>query len=150
MVTIDKSVEAKVGVETAWNCLARFDFMPRWMPGALKCASIDATQTGLGARYHNESEVCGTLVSWDLEVSEWKPHKRLGWVQASGGFQRYSGSYDLSPTKDATLIRLRLDFELPGVMDRLVTENQAVREYNRELDDALLNLKDFLESGRTF
>jgi hypothetical protein len=62
-----------------------------------------------------------------------------------GDWRTYAGAWELAPTKQGTMVRLRAELELPHVLDALVTADEAAWELGRDLDLALLNLKEQLE-----
>jgi uncharacterized membrane protein len=144
MPLLDKRIEVHAPPLAVFEFLGHVERLPRWMPGELRAARI-TEQPGKGAVVHRETEACGTRLSWDAVIEDWVPGKRLAWRQLHGDWTRNLGAWELERRGDATLVRLRVDLELPHALEREVTREEADHELSRSLDEALINLKQQLE-----
>lgn len=144
MPLVDKRIEVRAPAMAVFEFLAHVERLPRWKPGEVRAARLNEKH-GPGAVVHHEAEACGTRLSWDEVIEDWVPGKRLAWRMVEGDWRAYAGAWELAPTKEGTMVRLRAELELPFALDALVTEDEAAWELGRDLDLALLNLKEQLE-----
>ena len=145
MPSLDKRIEVRAPALAVFEFLGHAERMPRWMPGEVRASQV-TEKRGPGAVVRHETEACGTRLSWDAVIEAWEPGKRLAWRQLHGDWARHEGAWELQPRgREATVVRLRVDLELPHVLEREVTAEEALSEISRGLDEALLNLKEQLE-----
>lgn len=145
MPVLDKRIEIQADPLAVFEFLGHVERMPRWKPGEVRAARVQEKR-GLGAVVHHESEACGTRLSWDALIEGWEPGKRLAWRQLHGDWARNQGAWELKPSRGGTLVRLRVDLALPHTLEQEVTEEEAADELSRDLDLALMNLKEQLEA----
>lgn len=146
MPLLDKRIEVDAPAMAVFEFLGHVERLPRWWPGQVRAARVHE-RTGQGTVVHHETEACGTRLSWDARFEEWVPGKRLAWKQVSGDWLRHEGTWDLKAAGPGrTIVRLRAHVELPVMLEREVTEAEAAHELSRDLDMALLNLKDAVEA----
>lgn len=145
MPVLDKRIEVGAPPLAVFEFLAHVERLPRWKPGEVRAARVHE-RTGAGTVVHHESEACGTRLSWDARIEDWVPGKRLAWKMLQGDWARNEGSWELQPARGGgTVVRLHADLALPHVLEREVTEEEAADELSRDLDLALMNLKEQLE-----
>lgn len=144
MALLDKAIRIRAPPSAVFAFLDHVERLPRWKPGEVRAARVTEAR-GRGAVVHHESEACGTRLSWDAVIEDWVPGKRLAWRQTKGDWARNEGAWELSQARDGTMVRLRAEVELPHMLDREVTVEEALSDLSRALDVALLNLKDELE-----
>src|SRR5512142_3062793 len=104
MEHIEKSIEVKVPVRTAYNQWTQFEDFPKFMEGVKKVKQLDA------ARLHWVVNVAGRQKEWDAEIVEQIPDKRISWRSISGTTE--AGSVTFVPvTHCRTRIHLRLEYQ---------------------------------------
>jgi uncharacterized membrane protein len=142
---LDKRIEVQARPEAVWALLGHVERWPTWMPMALRAARATERE-GPGMLVHQESAACGTRLSWDAVAEAWMPGQRMAWRQVQGDWKAARLEWELKPTRQGTLVRLRAELDLPHVLERELTHEAADAELSASLDDALLNLKDLLEA----
>ena len=78
MSKVEKSIEVKVPVRTAYNQWTQFEEFPRFMEGVESVQQLD------DERLHWRAEIGGRTVEWDAQITEQIPDTRIAWRSTNG------------------------------------------------------------------
>ena len=136
MASIEKSIEVRVPVHTAYNQWTQFEEFPRFMEGVEEVRQLDDTHL------HWRANVGGKEEEWDAVITEQIPDERIAWTNTSGA--RNAGvvtfhKIDLQTTK----LMLQLDYEPEGAIENI---GSALGVVGRRVENDLERFKEFIES----
>ena len=120
MASIEKSIEVRVPISTAYNQWTQFEEFPTFMEGVKDVKQLDDTHL------HWVAEIGGVREEWDAEITDQRPDERIAWMSTSG------------PANSGVVTFQRLDDE----MTRIVVEMDWQPEGMRESAGAALGLDD--------
>jgi uncharacterized membrane protein len=136
MASIEKSIEVKVPVHTAYNQWTQFEEFPRFMEGVEEVRQIDDTHLRWRAKVGGKEE------QWDAVITEQIPDERIAWRNTSGA--RNAGVitfHKIDP--QCTKLMLQLDYEPEGAMENI---GSALGMVGRRVEGDLERFKEFIES----
>ena len=136
MGSVERSIEVRVPVSTAYNQWTQFESFPRFMEGVDRVDQITPTTT------HWVTSVGGVHRQFDAEIIEQRPDERIAWTTVSGPKQAGLVSFH---RVDATTSRIILQMDvLPdGVLETLGDKLGVV---GHRIEGDLKRFKAFIES----
>jgi len=134
LTRVERSIEIKVPPEKVWP-LHFWDRVPEWNDWVKEVRSTSKKRGVVGATYH----VVAEGREYDVEITEIVEYERCAWRSTSGWTA--SGVTILERTDAGTKMTLRMDYTLPGIVDRLF----ARRAIEKNTEKALEKLKTILE-----
>jgi uncharacterized membrane protein len=136
MGSVERSIEVRVPVSTAYNQWTQFESFPRFMEGVDRVDQISPTTT------HWVTSVGGVHRQFDAEIIEQRPDERIAWTTVSGPKQAGLVSFH---RVDATTSRIILQMDvLPdGVLETLGDKLGLV---GHRIEGDLKRFKAFIES----
>lgn len=135
MNTIKESIDVNVPVRTAYNQWTQFEDFPKIMEDVREVKQLDDTHV------HWRAEVMGKDLEWDSEITEQVPDRMIAWHSVSG--PEHAGAVEFEPVgSDKTRIRLRVDYEPEGVMEKA---GDVLETVTRRARDELEHFKEFIE-----
>jgi uncharacterized membrane protein len=136
MANIERSIEVKVPVHTAYNQWTQFEEFPRFMEGVEEVRQLDDTHL------HWRAKIGGKEEQWDAVITEQIPDERIAWRNLTGA--RNAGVitfHKLDP--QTTKLMLQLDYEPAGAMESV---GSALGVVGRRVQGDLERFKDFVEA----
>jgi uncharacterized membrane protein len=132
---VERSIEVEVPVRMAYDQWSRFEEFPRFMSGVEEVRRVDDGMT------HWVAHFAGVRREWDAAIVEQVPDEKVAWAATTGATNAGAVFFD-SVAADCTRVRLTLDFEPEGVVERIgdvldVVQRQAVADLDR--------FKEFIE-----
>ena len=132
---VERSIEVAVPVRAAYDQWTRFEEFPRFMSGV-----EEVRQVGDGMR-HWVAHIAGVRREWDAANVAQVPDEKVAWAATTRATNAGAVFFD-SVATDRTRVRLTLDFEPEGVVERVgdvldVVQQQAVADLDR--------FKEFIE-----
>ncbi len=133
-------------VEVVWNVWSDLDAMPLWMTWIESVKTID-----------DETKVLPDLTEWTLAANgfrfKWKAKinqriekENLQW-ESIGGLPT-KGCVNFHPkSNNETIVKLKISYELPKMIARLMEQNLLGNLVTNELQTNLDNFKNLVESG---
>ena len=110
MGTVEKSIEVRVPVRTAYDQWTQFESFPQFMDGVDRIDQISPTTT------HWVTSIGGVHREFDAEITEQIPDERIAWTAVDGPKQAGVVTFHrLDP--DTSRIMLQMDFEPEGVVE---------------------------------
>jgi len=132
---VERSIEVAVPVRTAYVQWSRFEEFPRFMSGVEEVRQVGDRMT------HWVAHIAGVRREWDAAIVEQVPDEKVAWSATTGATNAGAVFFE-SVAADCTRVRLTLDFEPEGVVERIgdvmdVVQRQAVADLDR--------FKEFIE-----
>ena len=132
---VERSIEVEVPVRTAYDQWSRFEEFPRFMSGVEEVRQVGDRMT------HWVAHFAGVRREWDAAIVEQVPDEKVAWAATTGATNAGAVFFD-SVAAARTRVRLTLDFEPEGVVERIgdvldVVQRQAVADLDR--------FKEFIE-----
>jgi carbon monoxide dehydrogenase subunit G len=132
---VERSIEVEVPVRMAYDQWSRFEEFPRFMSGVEEVRRVGDGMT------HWVAHISGVRREWDAAIVEQVPDEKVAWAATTGATNAGAVFFDAVAT-DCTRVRLTLDFEPEGVIERIgdvmdVVQRQAVADLDR--------FKEFIE-----
>src|SRR5688572_9143988 len=136
MAHIEKSIEVRVPLRTAYNQWTQFEEFPRFMDGVEAVKQLD------DKRLHWRAKVGGKTVEWTAEITDQVPDSRIAWRSTSG--TRNAGIVSFQPI-DGTRTRatLRIEYDPEGVAENV---GDALGIVSRRVEGDLERFKKFIET----
>ena len=136
MASIEKSIEVKVPVHTAYNQWTQFEEFPRFMEGVEEVRQLDDTHL------HWRAKIGGKEEQWDAVITEQIPDERIAWRNSSGAPNAGVITFHkLDPQR--TKLMLQVDYEPQGAMENI---GSALGVVGRRIEGDLERFKEFIES----
>ena len=134
---VERSIEVAVPVRTAYDQWTQFEEFPRFMAGVTEVRQIGDALT------HWVAEFGGVRREWDAAILEQVPDEKVAWA-ATTGATNAGAVYFTAVGDDRTRVRLTLEFEPEGIVERIadvfdIVDRQAVADLDR--------FKDFIEQA---
>jgi uncharacterized membrane protein len=135
MERIEKSIEVKVPVRTAYNQWTQFESFPLFMEGVQQVDQLD------DKRLRWVATVAGRRKEWEAEIVEQTPDEVVSWRSVTGALN--NGSVQFSPVDaESTRITLILTYEPEGALERA---GDALGLVSMRVGEDLDRFKSFIE-----
>ena len=133
---VERSIEVQVPVRTAYDQWTQFEEFPRFMSGVQEIRQVGDALT------HWVAEIGGVRREWDAAILEQVPDEKVAWA-ATTGATNAGAVYFTEVDADTTRVRLTLDYEPEGIVERVadvldLVERKAVADLDR--------FKEYIES----
>ena len=136
MTTIERTIDVRVPVRTAYNQWTQFESFPYFMEGVERVIQLDDRTT------HWETTVAGAHREFDAEITEQHPDERVAWKTVSGkGNAGVVTFHKLSDT--SCRVTVQIDWEPEGLVEKA---GAAVGVDDRQVQGDLERFKEFIES----
>ncbi|MBM0105026.1 SRPBCC family protein [Steroidobacter sp. S1-65] len=133
---IEKSINVRVPVHTAYNQWTQFEEFPKFMKGVKEIRQLDDTHV------HWVAEIAGKHKEWDAEITEQVPDQRISWRSVAGTGN--SGEVQFRPLGTSeTEVRVRMGFEPESMVEKI---GDALHAPDRRVEGDLERFKEFIES----
>ena len=136
MSTIEQSVEVDVPVSTAYNQWTQFEEFPKFMDGIVEVKQLSDT------RLLWRSEIGGVDESWEAEIDEQLPDRRIAWHSVTGAKNAGVVTFHRI-ADDKTRVMLQLDYEPRGIVENV---GDALGAVSLRVKGDLQRFKEFIES----
>jgi hypothetical protein len=126
---VERSIEVAVPVRTAYDQWTQFEEFPHFMAGVREVRQIGDALT------HWVADIGGVQREWDAAILEQVPDAKVAWA-ATTGATNAGAVYFTAVGDDRTQVRLTLEFEPEGVVERIgdvfdIVDRQAVADLDR-------------------
>ena len=135
METIEQFIEIERPVRTVYNQWTQFEDFPAFMEGVKSVRQLD------DKRLEWVADIAGKEKSWQAEIFEQEPDKRIAWRSMEGAMN--SGRVDFEALDgDRTRLYLRLNYEPEGLLEKA---GDALGLVTLRVKGDLQRFKDFIE-----
>ena len=135
MATIEKSIEVRVPVSTAYDQWTQFEEFPQFMDGVVSVEQIDDSHMRWVA------EVGGDKQEWDAEIVEQERDRVIAW-RSTGGLTNH-GRVMFTPTSEGTRVDVAMEYEPEGMKE---TVGAALGFDGAQVEDDLERFKELVEN----
>ena len=133
---IEQSIDVGVPIRTAYNQWTQFEEFPKFMDGIVEVRQLSDT------RLLWRSEIGGVDESWEAEIDEQIPDKRIAWHSVTGA--KNAGVVTFHRLADnKTRVMLQLDYDPKGVIENV---GDALGVVSLRVKGDLQRFKEFIES----
>ena len=142
MTVVRKEVVVHAPVERVFAYINEPTTLADWLPSMVGVQRVIGT--GLGQQYEWTYKMAGLLLRGQSTIVEMVPNRRA--VHQSIGTIGSVWTYTLEPHEGGTALAIEVEYTVPiPVLGRLA-EKLAVRRDARDLEAALVNVKETLEN----
>ena len=135
METIEKSIEIGAPLRVVYNQWTQFEDFPKFMEGVK-----EVIQMG-DKRLHWKAEIAGREKTWDSEIFEQIPDRRIAWRSISGSMN--TGMVNFFPVdSERTRVFLKLNYEPEGAVENVA---DALGLVSQRVESDLKRFKTFME-----
>jgi uncharacterized membrane protein len=136
METIEKSIEIDAPLRVVYNQWTQFEDFPKFMEGVK-----EVIQMG-DKRLHWKAEIAGREKTWDAEIFEQIPDRRIAWRSISGTMN--TGMVNFFPVdSERTRVFLKLNYEPEGAVENMA---DALGLVSQRVEADLKRFKNFMEA----
>lgn len=141
-IDIQKSLHIEAPVEQVFDTLARYENFPQFMRHVKSVTTLEN-----GRSHWVVTGPAGTSIEWESVTTAYVPNEVLAWRSARNASIGHSGIMRLRPEGSGTRLHINMTYHPPaGALGHLVARLFGV-DAKTDLDEDLLRLKTFLETG---
>ena len=142
MVAVKKDVVINAPLETVFALVSDPTRMPEWLSGLVEVRVV--LGTGAGQQFEWTYKMAGILLRGQSVVVEFVPNERA--VHQSIGAIPSTWTYTVEPHDEGTTLTIEADYTIPVPVLGKMAEHVAARRNARDLEAALLDIKETLET----
>ena len=133
--TIEKSVDVKAPVRTAYNQWTQFESFPKFMTG------VDRIEQTTPTRTHWRTTIGGVTREFDAEITEQHPDERIAWRSVDG--PQHAGVVTFHRLDEQTTrVHLQMEYEPETLTEKAGT---ALGVVDHRIQGDLKRFKNFIE-----
>ncbi len=136
MPTVEKSIEVNAPVSTVYNQWTQFEEFPKFMDGVREVHQVDDTRLVWHANIAGQDE------SWEAEVTEQIPDKRVAWRNKTGAINAGVVTFHYIDEKKARVM-VQMDYEPEGIVESV---GDKLGFMTRRVEGDLERFKELVES----
>jgi hypothetical protein len=135
MARVEKSIEVRVPVRTAYNQWTQFEEFPQFMEGVEEVRQLDDRHLYFRAKIGLKQE------EWEAEIREQVPDQKIIWTAIDGAQNAGMVKFDsLGP--DRTRVHLEMSYDPEGFVESV---GDALGFTTRRIEGDLERFRDFIE-----
>ena len=139
MATVNETIELDVPLRTAYNQWTQFETFPQFMEGVKSVKQVN------DRTLQWEAEIAGKDETWNAEITEQIPDKRIAWRSTSGAPN--AGVVTFHQLSDnESRVMLQLDNEPEGIVEKT---GDMLGVVERRIEGDLERFKEFIEARGT-
>jgi uncharacterized membrane protein len=141
-IKLEKSIDIDAPIDTVFDVWTEYKNFPYFMSHVVDVRQLDDKRSHWVVK-----GPAGTRVEWDAIQTGYRRPSLLSWQTAPGSVVAHSGSVLFEPTDSGTRVTVRMSYQPPA---GALGHGLAVllgRDPKQELDDDLVRMKEFIESG---
>jgi uncharacterized membrane protein len=141
-IDIEKSVLIAAPPDKVFAMWSDYENFPRFMSHVEEVRAL-----GEGRTHWVVEGPAGTHVEWDAVVTERIPPRLLSWRSLPGASVEHEGSVRFDEAEGGTRVTLHMSYRPPGGALGHGAAALFGRDPKREMDDDLMRMKSFVETG---
>jgi uncharacterized membrane protein len=142
-ISVHKILYVNAPVDQVFQLLARYESFPLFM------RNVRRVRTHPDGRSHwTVAGPAGVSFEWDAVTTRFEPNLLLAWRTVSNSVVRHSGSIRFEPRNGGTCLEVQLSYSPPGGALGHALARFLRSDPKAEIDEDLLRVKTFLESGK--
>lgn len=134
MAFVERSIHVERPIRTVYGQWTRFEEFARFMEGVRHVHQVD------DRHLHWRAEIGGEEESWDAELIQQEPGRRIAWRNGSGPYD--AGLATFEPVEGGTEVTLRIDYEPSGLLEKV---GDSLGRVSRRVEGDLQRFKRFIE-----
>lgn len=142
MVAVKRDVVIEAPLERVFALVSDPTRMPEWLPGLVEVRVL--LGTGAGQQFEWTYKMAGILLRGQSVVVEFVPNERA--VHQNIGAIPSTWTYTVEPHDEGTTLTIEADYTIPVPVLGKMAEHVAARRNARDLEAALLDIKETLET----
>ncbi len=153
MVTVQKSIDIKVPVSTAFTYFARPEHVSDQMTGkgiAMTVIPIDIKDgMGVGTTFRIIGDFNGKRLEWDCITTEFKKEEKISAKMIKGKFKKWEITTQFKLlNENLTNILITVDYEMPlGIVGKLIDKFTFRKSVLNGIETALYKVRGLLEGN---
>lgn len=147
-IHVQKTVNVSAPLDEVYAWFTEWERWPEWM-SHVREVSASGERGVLGERLHWAVDgPAGVPVSWDAEITEVEPRRRVAWRSVEGAAVRQSGTMHFEPNaQGGTRVHIHLTYNPPlGILGHTVARLFG-RDPKHQMNADLARLKTTIETG---
>ena len=142
-VDVQKTVNINAPLDVVFGFFSRYDNFPRFMSNVKEVRDY-----GTGYSHWVVAGPAGLTVEWDAELTDFEPHRCIGWQSVEGSTVDNAGTIQFQENPDGTTrVDIRLSYNPPGGAIGHAVAKLFDSDPKSEMDQDLARLKTALETG---
>lgn len=141
-IDLQKTIEIRAPIETVFDAWATYENFPHFMSHVLQVRDLG----DLRSHWVVQGPM-GSRIEWNAALTETIRPSVLAWKTEPGSVVEHSGLIRFEPTESGTRVFVRLSYNPPaGVLGHGVAVLLGA-DPRREMNDDLMRMKSFIETG---
>ena len=142
-IQIRKTLHVNAPVEQVFDALTHYENFPYFMRNIRSVRSH-----GDGRSHWRVTGPANTTIEWDAETTRFQPNELIAWRTVPHAIVRHLGSMRFQQENGGTCLEIHMRYSPPaGVLGHFLAKLFGV-DPKKELDQDLMRLKSFLETGK--
>lgn len=142
-IELHKNLYIEAAPETVFDVWSRHENFPRFMSNVIEVRNL-----GNGRSHWVVSGPAGSRVEWDSTVTESVRPWVLSWKSEPGATVEHAGTVRLEPADTGTRVSVQISYRPPaGALGQAAASLLFNGDPRRQMDEDLLRMKAFIESG---
>jgi uncharacterized membrane protein len=141
-IEVHKTIHVRAPIERVFETLTHFETFPSFMRN-VRSVRRDAD----GRSHWVVAGPAGASVEWDSELTVCQPNEVLAWRTVRDAPVEHAGIIHFERTGNGTRLDVRMTYSPPGGVLGHGLAKLFAADPKRELDEDLLRLKTFVETG---
>ena len=141
-IELQKTIEIKASPEVVFDAWSKYENFPYFMSHVLQVRDLGERRS----HWIVEGPM-GTPIEWDAVLIDSERPTLLSWHSEPGSAVENTGSIRFDPAEGGTRVTVRLSYHPPGGALGHGVATLLGRDPKHELDDDLMRMKSFIETG---
>ncbi len=141
-IDLQKSIEIQASPETVFDAWEKYENFPHFMSHVLTVYDL-----GDGRSHWIVHGPAGTRLDWNAVLTEHTRPLALAWESEPGAAIEHTGTVRFEPSEHGTRVTVRMSYRPPAGAFGHFLAVLLGSDPKRKLDDDLMRMKSFIESG---
>ncbi len=143
-VDVQKSIDVHAPVEQVFETLSHYENFPQFMSNVREVRVRED-----GSSHWKVAGPAGQPVEWDAVTTQLVPNELMAWKTMPGSAVEHAGLIRFERVDDGTRLDVKMSYNPPGGTLGHTIARLFGADPKSELDEDLLRLKTYLETGKT-